>query len=134
MPTGGAGILPLSLGDYFGIPTEAGDFDVNALHFRMYNLIYNQWFRDQNLQESIIVGTGDQGTFGTSVLLRRGKRHDYFTSCLPLGPKKGTIHNHSPRRPRPSYRPRSRRITLMDRWASVRTRNRWTRPYVRLRP
>jgi hypothetical protein len=56
---------------------------------RAYNLIYNQWFRDQNLQNSVVVDTGDgPDTVTNYVLLRRGKRHDYFTSCLPF-PQKG---------------------------------------------
>jgi hypothetical protein len=50
----------------------------------MYNLIYNTWFRDQNLQNSVTVDT-DNGpdTYSDYVLLKRGKRHDYFTACLP---------------------------------------------------
>ena len=78
-----------TLGDYFGIPTEVDGFSVNALHFRAYNLIYNEWFRDQNLIDSVVVdvddGPDDPDDY---VLLRRGKRHDYFTSCLPW-PQKG---------------------------------------------
>lgn len=78
-----------TLWDYFGIPTKvAAAFDVNALPFRAYNKIWNDWFRDQNLQDSVKVGstaTKDDGPddIADYVLLRRGKRHDYFTSCLP---------------------------------------------------
>jgi hypothetical protein len=74
-----------SLADYFGIPTQVGaNLEVNALAFRAYNLIFNEWFRDQNLQDSVTVNT-DDGPDGISdySLLRRNKRHDYFTSCLP---------------------------------------------------
>jgi len=78
-----------SLADYFGIPTLVTGFSVNSLHFRAYNLIYNEWFRDQNLQNSLEVplddGPDDPADF---VLKRRGKRHDYFTSTLPF-PQKG---------------------------------------------
>lgn len=78
-----------SMADYFGIPTGVDNFSVNSLHFRAYNLIYNEWFRDQNLQQSLPVpkddGPDDPDDF---VLKRRGKRHDYFTSCLPF-PQKG---------------------------------------------
>lgn len=77
-----------TLGDYFGIPTGV-DISANALHFRAYNLIYNDWFRDQNLQDSVPVPKGDGPDLGTGYPLRfRLKRHDYFTSCLPW-PQKG---------------------------------------------
>ncbi|AXL15209.1 major capsid protein [Microviridae sp.] len=78
-----------SMGDYFGIPTGVASLSTSALWFRAYNLIWNEWFRDQNLQDSITVATGngpDSPTLYT--LKRRGKRHDYFTSCLPW-PQKG---------------------------------------------
>ena len=56
----------------------------SALPLRAYNLIWNEWFRDQNLQNSITVDTDDgPDTIGDYVLLKRNKRHDYFTSCLP---------------------------------------------------
>lgn len=78
-----------SLADYFGIPTEIPSLEFNSLHMRAYNLIYNEWFRDQNLQNSVVVDKDDgPDTYTDYVLLRRGKRHDYFTSCLPF-PQKG---------------------------------------------
>jgi len=78
-----------SLGDYFGIPTGVASLPVNALHFRAYNLVWNEWFRDENLQDSVTVPKGDS-TDAASLytLLKRGKRFDYFTSCLPA-PQKG---------------------------------------------
>ena len=76
-----------------GLPTVgqvAGGATVTHanLHARAYNLIYNTWFRDENLQSSVTVPTGDgPDTAANFTLLRRGKRHDYFTSALPWPPK-----------------------------------------------
>ena len=74
-----------TLADYFGIPTKiAAALSVSALPFRAYNLIWNDWFRDENLQNSVTVPLTDgPDAIATYSLLRRGKRHDYFTSCLP---------------------------------------------------
>lgn len=80
---GGAGAAAGQLADHMGVPTGV-NAPVNALHFRAYNLIYNEWFRDQNLQDSVVVDLDDGlDNIDDYVLLRRGKRHDYFTSCLP---------------------------------------------------
>lgn len=79
-----------SLADHFGLPTKVPtQFDVNALPFRAYNLIYNEWYRDQNLIDSLDVPKGDgPDPISTYELQKRGKRHDYFTSALPW-PQKG---------------------------------------------
>lgn len=78
-----------SLFDYFGVPTEVDGFSINAFWARAYNLVWNEWFRDENLQDSVVVHKGDGPDPAADYqLLRRGKRHDYFTSCLPW-PQKG---------------------------------------------
>ncbi|AXL15020.1 major capsid protein [Microviridae sp.] len=84
------GFAENSLPDYMGIPTKVESMSVNALPIRAYYKIYNEWFRDENLQESLAAGddTSDGPGAGTFPLARRGKRHDYFTSCLPW-PQKG---------------------------------------------
>jgi len=83
------GFVAEELADYFGIPPLMDNITVNSLPFRAYNLIYNEWFRDQNLQDSVEVDKGDgPDAIADYELLKRGKRHDYFTSCLPW-PQKG---------------------------------------------
>ena len=78
-----------SLGDYMGVPTKVDSLECSVLPFRAYNLIYNEWFRDENLVDSVPKRTGDgPDSFSDYNLQRRGKRHDYFTSCLPF-PQKG---------------------------------------------
>jgi len=86
---GGTGYAVGSIFDHMGIPTGINTFTINALPLRSYNLIYNQWFRDQNLQNSITVNKGDGPDASTDYTLRkRAKKHDYFTSALPW-PQKG---------------------------------------------
>jgi len=78
-----------SIADYFGLPVGVPNIVVSALPFRAYNLIWNEWFRDQNLQDRLPVDKSDgPDAVESFVLQRRGKRHDYFTSCLPW-PQKG---------------------------------------------
>ena len=93
-----------TIADYMGIPINgqsAPTISVNALPFRAYALIWNEWFRDQNLQDPQYVPTGDTspdyGTYKENPLyqacfglapLKACKFRDYFTSCLP-SPQKG---------------------------------------------
>ena len=93
-----------TLWDYFGLPTGlTNTLSVNALPFRMYYLIYNEWFRDENLQKSVKIDKSDTNAVfkhdrlsdqpswilssgqyvNGCALAPRGKRHDYFTSALP---------------------------------------------------
>ena len=85
------GYLAGSLMDYMGLPTEIPGLVHNTYALRAYNKTWNDWYRDENLQNSVVVGTGDGPDTVTDYddILPRGKRHDYFTSCLPW-PQKGT--------------------------------------------
>ena len=106
----GKGLLNGSLGDYFGLPTNVGGISVNALPARAYAMIYNEWFRDENLEAPLMLGykktddgteipepekqnmsnndpsqtvsTSEGGTYARKPA-KAGKFHDYFTSCLP---------------------------------------------------
>lgn len=84
-----------TLADYFGLPigSDMSSQSISALPFRMYFMIWDEWFRDQNLQNSIGFATDDgpddyDFSAAPGGLLKRGKRHDYISSCLP-SPQKG---------------------------------------------
>lgn len=78
-----------SLSDYFGIPTEVDGISHHSLFHRAYALIFNEWFRSQDLTDSAHFDFDDGPDNATDYpLQRRAKRHDYFTSCLPF-PQKG---------------------------------------------
>lgn len=97
-PTGGWNIGTIA--DYFGIPTGVSGLSVNALPFRAYSLICNEWFRDENLKDPLETPTDDTTVTGVNtgnyitdcakggLPFKAAKLHDYFTSCLP-GPQKG---------------------------------------------
>lgn len=78
---------PGTLGNYLGLiePTAGQTYIAQAMPFRAYNLIYNEWFRDEDLSAAVTVSTGDgpDTIAGTYSVLRRTKRPDYFTTCRP---------------------------------------------------
>lgn len=77
-----------SIYDYMGLPTKVPDLEHRADFLRAYNLIYNQWYRDENLQDSVTVNMDDgPDAVGDYTILPRGKRKDYFTSALPWAQK-----------------------------------------------
>lgn len=78
-----------SLSDYMGIPTAVPDLSHSSLFHRNYNLVWNEWFRSQDLQDSLVVDIDDgPDDHNDYPIQKRGKRYDYFTSCLPA-PQKG---------------------------------------------
>lgn len=97
-PTGGWNVGTLA--DYFGIPTGVENLQVNSLPFRAYAKIWNEWFRDENLQQPVTTSKTDATTAGSNagtaltdaeaggLPLKVCKYKDYFTSCLP-SPQKG---------------------------------------------
>lgn len=97
-PSGGWNVGTLA--DYFGIPTGVEGLQVNSLPFRAYAKIWNEWFRDENLQQPVTMSKTDATTAGSNtgtnltdaeaggLPLKVCKYKDYFTSCLP-SPQKG---------------------------------------------
>ena len=78
----------LSLSDYFGLPVGQGSFDYNAFHHRCYNKVINEWFRDQDLVDSLPEHKDDgPDPIGDYNLFRRAKRADYFSGCRPFAQK-----------------------------------------------
>jgi hypothetical protein len=90
MTSGAGGYVEGSTMDYLGIPTKVAGLEHRSDFFRAIHLIWNEWYRDENLQDSVIVDKGDgPDTPGNyNAVLPRGKRKDYFTSALPW-PQKG---------------------------------------------
>lgn len=77
-----------SLHDYIGLPTQVPGFENRTDFLRAYALVWNEWYRDENLQNSTYCPTDDgPDVVGNQILLPRGKRKDYFTSALPFAQK-----------------------------------------------
>ncbi len=88
-PTGRVGHAIGSLSDYMGIPTGVPGLEHSSLFHRAYNFIWNEWYRDENLQDPAFLNKGDGPDDHINFPIRqRCKRYDYFTSCLPE-PQKG---------------------------------------------
>ncbi|UPW40972.1 major capsid protein [Sigmofec virus UA08Rod_5899] len=89
-----------TLADYMGVPTGVPGLSVSALPFRAYALVMNEWFRDENLTDPLLIPTDDSVVAGVNtgnyiqdvakggLPFKAAKYHDYFTSCLPA-PQKG---------------------------------------------
>lgn len=89
-----------TIADYMGIPTGVAGLSVNAMPFRAYAMICNEWFRDENLTDPLNIPLGDETVQGVNtgnylsdvakggMPFKAAKYHDYFTSCLP-SPQKG---------------------------------------------
>lgn len=89
-----------TIADYMGVPTGVHNISVNSLPFRAYARVWNEWFRDENLQQPVVQDTDDANNTGSNtgseltdaqnggLPLKVAKYHDYFTSCLPE-PQKG---------------------------------------------
>lgn len=89
----GTGYAVNSIFDHFGLPVLIESFQHTSLPLRAYNLIWNEWYRDQNLQDSVPVSKDDGPDLPAEyTLLPRGKRKDYFTGALPF-PQKGPAVN-----------------------------------------
>lgn len=86
-PSGGFAVG--SLADYLGVPPKVDGLEISALPFRAYNLIYNEWYRDQDLETEILLSTDSGPDTETALDLMRGDwERDIFTTARPW-PQKG---------------------------------------------
>lgn len=87
--TASTGVANGTLWDILGYPTQIPDLRIDGSMWRTYNFVWNNYYRDQNWQDSLVVDKDDgPDTLSDYVLVKRNKPHDYFTSCLPQ-PQKG---------------------------------------------
>lgn len=86
---GSSGFAIGSLADYLGVPTGVANLEVSALPFRAYDLIYNEWYRDENLVDEVVISTESGADTTTSLELQaHAWKKDYFTAASPW-PQKG---------------------------------------------
>ena len=87
--SGSSGFAIGSLADYLGVPTGVANLEVSALPFRAYDLIYNEWYRDENLVDPLVISTESGKDTTTSMILQaHAWKKDYFTAASPW-PQKG---------------------------------------------
>lgn len=90
---GGTGYATGTLSDYFGIPINVPGLEHSALYHRAYHYIWNDRYRDQNLQNMVTVNLDDGPDDGKDLYpLKRGKAKDYFTGCLPWPQKNQNVN------------------------------------------
>lgn len=90
--TAASGFAVGSLGDYLGVPTGVNNIEVSALPFRGYAMIWNEWYRDQDLQTKLVFSTASGADTTTNLLLQNGAwEKDYFTSARPWEQKGPSI-------------------------------------------
>lgn len=90
LSSGGTGFAIGSVADYFGLPTGVPNINVSALPFRAYNLIRNEYYRDQDLETESVVSTESGPDTTTETILHNVSwEKDYFTTARPWE-QKGT--------------------------------------------
>lgn len=90
---GAQGFAVSSLADYLGFPTEVPNLKVSALPFRAYDLIYNEFFRDENLIDELSVSEAEgSDTVSNVTIQRKAWRKDRFTSALPFAQRGNPVY------------------------------------------
>ena len=82
--TFGSGVSTGDLADYLGVPITGGSIEVSALPFRAYALVFNEWYRDQDLVTALTVSTASGADSTTNTALQQvAWERDYFTTARP---------------------------------------------------